>query len=279
MTDESGSEDDKGGERPDSQNQEPVEISTKTDPPPALPMITLVKEALPLIGFLLLPAFALRALVTARFDLTVATALVQFTQPLSFALSFLLDTVPIFIYTIGVVVMFRAGKRLQPGTKWYFFGRGRTLLVIGALVFGLVTNVPLLMTAPDLFYLLFPGITLVSFMVGHRERLECDVKAPVRLMPNVRAEAAGLLSFVILTFGIFQGMWLAPEILTIQGKPKLQYVLQQQDKDLIVYNPGLHAVIRVPVADVSYRQFCNSRSFTVAERLFDSPQGRPPCPK
>lgn len=85
--------------------------------------------------------------------------------------------------------------------------------------------------------------------------------------------------FILPYTGPQAAIWLVPEVLTIGGIPKTEHVLQQQGQELIVYDPDLHTILRVPIADVSHRQFCSIRSFTLAERLFGSPQGRPLCPR
>jgi len=124
----------------------------------ALSRVTTIKEALALLGLLLLPGFSLRALVVARFDPTVATALVQFTQPLNFLLDFLLDATPVLLYVSGLTALFWYGGRWQRG------GRGHTLSIVPVFLLALGLSVPIFMIAP------FPEIPyycmLLAFLPG-----------------------------------------------------------------------------------------------------------------
>lgn len=111
-----------------------------------------------LLGLLLLPGFSLRALVVARFDPTVATALVQFTQPLNFLLDFLLTATPIFLYAIGLATLFWYGGRWQRGAH------GHPILIVPVVLLALILTVPIFMIAPfpefPHYYILlalFPG--------------------------------------------------------------------------------------------------------------------------
>ncbi len=239
-------------------------------------ILTLLKEALPLIGLLLLPAFALRALITARFDLNVAIALVQFTPALSFLLASLLDILPLLMYALGLIVLFGTGMSYRGGS---FAGPFPGMV---AFLLALLMSVPIFMTAPYpeypyYFFLLAPLTTTIQSGRSHLGNRNFR-----QLLSSMDFYLSGVIA-VICIVGVstfLKGIWLAPEILTIRDIPKTEYVLQQQDRDLIIYDPDLHAVIRVPTADVSHRQFCNIKSFTtLAERVFDGPQGRPPCPK
>jgi len=252
-------------------------VLAETAPLSGKTVVTLFKDALPLIGLLLLPAFALRALIAARFDLTVATALVQYTQPLNFALVFLLSTVPPLIFVMGLMALFWSGIRLRPGTP------GQLRPIIGAYLIALASSVPLIMTTylPAWYYYL-PVLPLfpLAFEAGQSRWFIYPNEHPFAKLHNPSMDYPSFLIIFILPYLSYQGpVWLAPETLTIRDIPKTEYVLQQQDQDLIIFDPDLHAVIRVPTADVSHRQFCNIRSSTLAERLFDGPQGRPLCPK
>ena len=240
-------------------------------------ILTLLKDALPLIGLLLLPAFALRALITARFDLNVAIALVQFTPALSFLLASLLDILPLLMYALGLIVLFGTGMSYRGGS---FAGPFPGMV---AFLLALLMSVPIFMTAPYpeypyYFMLLAP---LTSTIQSGRSHL--GNRNFRQLLSSMDFYLSGVIPVICIVVGVstlLKGIWLAPEMLTIRDIPKTEYVLQQQDRDLIIYDPDLHAVIRVPTADVSHRQFCNIKSFTtLAERLFDGPQGRPLCPK
>lgn len=279
-------------ERPDNPDQQPAEGPLARDPTFVLSRVTLVKDVLTLLGFLLLPGFALRALVVARFDPTTATALVQFTQPVTFLLAFLLEVLPLYIYAVGLGVMFWSGRRYAPSM------RGR-LALAGAFVSNLVCSVPFLMGAVVPVYVQCATFLFVvpslAFAAGrHPRSLELG-KHPERLLQSARTRGdiedrlnADMARYHIRTYRlvlVFMSvltvasarMWLAPEVLTVKGIPRTEYVLQQQDQDLIVYDRGLHAVLRVPKRDVSDRQFCIfGPSLSVSEDLFGSPEG-PPC--
>lgn len=257
----------------------------------ALSRLTPIKETLGLLALLLLPGFSLRALVVARFDPTVATALVQFTQPLNFLLDFLLDATPILLYVSGPAALFWYGGRRQRGARDHPF------LIAVVFLLALVLGVPMIMIAPFpevpyYFFLLMPF--LVAFPVGQslaavkgksarellrssrsREERERHLAALQTRLETRIYGAALVISLVLSAF--LGGMWVAPEVLTIRDTARTTYVLQQQDQDLVVYDPNLHAVIRIPKAEVSHRQFCNTENVTVSQYLFGGPQGRPPC--
>ena len=291
MTRESDNGDD-GGDGPDNQDQEPEEGPPKIRPQSALSTITLAKDILPMIAFLLLPAFALRALVVARFDLTVAIALVQFTQPLSFLLTFLLDTLPLLMYALGLIVLFGTGRSYREGI---FVGPFPAMQIF---LLALLLSVPLFMTLPFPEYPVYA--ILLVFLAGTMRAGKLQSLGKNKNLPQLLRSAKTAQEFdrklgiiktqfylrcylvgivIILVISAGRGMWVAPEVLMIRGVPTKQYVLQQQDRDLIVYDSNLYTILRLSTSDVSYRQFCSIRSFTVAERLLGGPQGRPPCPE
>lgn len=281
-------------ERPDDQDKRPVEVSSKMEPQFVLSW-TFIRDSLPLIGFLLLPSFALRALIVARFDPTVAAALLQFTQPVNFVLFVLLEVLPYYIYAIGLAVLFRSGRR-YPGRTMSDSFLSITPAMLSYL-FCLVCSVPITMELifpvypPLITYLVglpagafFGGVLLskremresldqVLHSAGKREEYNSDRRAM-----DVRRPYWFVLVFILVLTAPSSHMWLAPEMLTIRGIPRTEYVLQQQDQDLIIYDWDMHAVLRVPKADVSYRQFCNRRYLKVSESLFGLPEGRPMCP-
>lgn len=286
MVRESDNKDD--GEEP-GQDQKPNESVRGIGPPSVLPVITLVKDTLPLIGFLLLPGFALRALVVADFDPAVAIALVQFTQPLSFLLTFLLDTLPLLMYTIGLIVLFGTGRSYRDGSLVGPFP------AIGAYLLASLLSVPIFMTAPfpELPYYVLLSIPLLATSkaaklpsLGKGRNLR-SAKASEELHRHLGAWDTHFYAraywpvviFILVILAFLKDMWLAPEALTIRGELRTGYVLQQQDQDLVMYDQSLNAVLRVPKADVSYRQFCDLQNSTVAQRLLGSPQGRSACPK
>jgi hypothetical protein len=268
-----------------------VEEPQKIDPEYLLSRAANIKEAVALFGLLLLPGFSLRALIFARFDPTVATALVQFTQPVNFLLNFLLYTTPIFPYVSGLAVLFWYGGRLQRGAFAHYS------LVILAFLLALVLTIPIFMISPfpELPYYVYLLSSLPAiFSAGKylaklreksdRELLRTATSPEERevylrtLQERINVRIYEVLVVATLAFyAFFGGMWLAPEILTIRDAPRTGYVLQEQDRDLVVYDPRLHAVLRVPKAEVAHRQFCNTENITVSQHLFGSPQGRPPC--
>ena len=276
----------------ESDNEEPGQDQKSSESVRAL-----VKDTLPLIGFLLLPAFALRALVVADFDPAVAVALVQFTQPLNLLLTFLLDILPLLTYTIGLILLFGTGRSYRDGSL------GGPFPAMGAFLLALLLSGPIFMIAPfpEVLYYYFLLVPLpVAIYVGkspspgkyinlhnfHQLLLAAKTSEELHRLSRawdthfyVRAYWALVISNLVI-FAVLKGdMWLAPEALTIRGELRTGYVLQQQDQDLVIYDQSLNAVLRVPKADVSYRQFCDLQSSTVAQRLLGSPQGRPACPK
>jgi len=290
MTHEANGKHDSSGEPADKSGELPDEVLlAETAPLSGKTILTLLKETLPLIGFLLLPAFVLRALITARFDFTVAVALVQFTPPVSFLLAFLIDTLPILLYALGVFVLFGTGRSYRDGSS------SGPLPGLAAFLLALLLSVPIYMASPYPDYILYVLLLVpltATFKAGKQRSLGKNRNFRQLLRSAKTAEEFGVIEthFVLrdhlvaaiiigIIFATFKGIWLAPEILTIRGIPKTEYVLQQQDQHLIVFDLDLDAVIRIPTTDVTDRQFCNIRSFTVAERLFDSPEGRPFCPK
>jgi hypothetical protein len=282
MTHEVNDKHDSSGEPADKPGELPDEVLlVETAPLSGKTILTLLKETLPLIGFLLLPAFALRALIAARFDVTVATALVQYTQPLNFVLAFLVSTVPPLICVMGSMVLFWSGLGHQLGIPDKFYS------LIGAAFFALVLSAPLLMIAfvPKMAdYMLILLLYLAAYSAGLIQCIRVTRWNRNKIANDLATARFFYLFLVLVVFMLpyrtYQGaIWLAPETLTIRGIPETQYVLQQQGRDLIVYDPDFHAVMRVPTADVTHRQFCNVQSFTLAERLFGGPEGRPLCPK
>ncbi|MGH3684466.1 MAG: hypothetical protein ACRDSM_05295 [Pseudonocardiaceae bacterium] len=266
------------------------------EPPKIAPEVVLAraagtKEAVALFGLLLLPGFALRALIFARFDPTVSTALVQFTQPLNFFLNFLLDTTPIFLYVGGLTVLFWCGGRRQRGASGHYY------LAILTFFLALMLTVPIIMISP------FPEVPSYIFMLGflpasfsagavlakfkgksdhellHAATIQEEREAHLSALQtriDLRIYKVGAV-VAVTTYALFGRMWLTPEVLTIRDAPRTGYVLQEQDLDMVVYDPSLHAVLRVPKSEISHRQFCNTQDVTVAQYLLGSPQGRPPC--
>jgi hypothetical protein len=267
--------------------EEPSNIDSEI----ALSRVTTIKEALALLGLLLLPGFSLRALVVARFDPTVATALVQFTQPLNFLLDFLLDATPVLLYVSGLTALFWYGGRWQRG------GRGHALSIVPVFLLALVLSVPIIMIAPFpeiLYYCILLAFLPGTFAAGNsltilkgkssqkllrsartREERQRYVDA-LQTRLEIRMYVVGAV-VVLAISAFFGGMWLAPEVLTVRDIPTTGYALQQQDQDLVVYDPSLNAVVRMPKAEVSHRQFCDTQNVTVSQYLFGGPQGRPPC--
>jgi len=275
--------------------QQSAEQPPKIDFQSTLSRALIFKDILPLIGLLLLPGFALRALVVTQFDLTIAIALVQFTQPVNFALAFLLEALSVYIYSIGLLTLFYSGR-------WYSsVTGGRLLPVMGAFLLNLACSVPIIFQSAFPEYIAY-GLMLffapmAAFITGTRWRLLRTETSRDQLRRSVRTkeelvtygatmEARGsiwtyrfMLLFTTVIVAASGHIWLAPEMLIIRGAPKTGYILQQQDQDLIVYDRGLNVVLRVPKADVSYRQFCDpGPDFTVSEYIFGRPHGRPPCP-
>lgn len=264
----------------------------KIDPEAVLSKAAGVKEAVTLFGLLLLPAFSLRALIFARFDPTVATALVQFTQPLNFLLNFLLNTTPIFLYVGGLAALFWYGGRRQQGSA-----PGHYSLVILTFLLALILTTPIIMVSPfpelpsyfSMLALLPASFAAGAFLARFKRKsvheLLYEATAPeereiYRSVLQTRIDLRIYNAWVIVTvttYAFFGGMWLTPEILTIRDAPRTGYVLQEQDQDIVVYDPSLHAVLRVPKSDISHRQFCNTQDVTVAQYFLGSPQGRPRC--
>jgi hypothetical protein len=274
--------------------QQLIDQPLKGDSQFVLLRATLFAGILPLIGFLLLPGFALRALVVSRFDPTVAIALVQFTQPVNFVLAFLLEALSVYIYAIGLLILFWAGR-------WYSsVTRNRLLLVMGAFLFNLVCSVPIILQSvfPEYptYALILLLVPVTAFTTGRRWQFQVT-KTNLNQLRRFRAKEElesystivetrnniwlyrSMLLFTTVIVAVSGHMWLAPEVLTIRGVPKTEYVLQQQDQDLIIFDRSLNTVLRVPKTDISYRQFCDRGPyFTVSEYVFGRPHGRPPCP-
>lgn len=256
-------------EQPNNEDEQPAELPPKTDFQFVLSKAALFKDILPLIGFLLLPGFALRALAVARFDSTVAIALVQFTQPVNFVLAFLLEALSVYIFAIGLLTLFWFGRWYSTATS------GRPLPVMGAFLLNLVCSIPIILQCDFQDYMTYIPILLIApgiaFITGVRWRLEAQSAIWAYRL---------ILLLITVVVAVSGRMWLAPEVLTIRGiPPKTEYVLQQQDQDLIIYDRGLNAVLRMPKAGVLYRQFCDRGPyFTISEYIFGRSHGRPPCP-
>jgi len=232
-----------------------------------------VRDLAGLITLLLLPAFTYRALFVAQFDISVATALVQYTAPLSLVLQFFVTAWAILGMLASYALVYQLGKH------WHKIGDRRAISLAAVAV-----GVPLLLL-PALsisewylaasMLLMFPAIA----HSGYRHSKPSSERRGIERFAIALVQLTGALVIVILAVATPR-MWIPPELLvTTSGESKKAYVLQQTDTDLIIFDPGVTAVVRMPASTVRSRQFCGpEKPFrTLPELLFGKPAGRPSC--
>lgn len=238
-------------------------------PAPMQERLTVVRDIAATAALLLLPAFALRVLVVARWDREVATALIVNSETAQLLYASLLVAIQVALYLGPVIAAyyFVLWARRRDWPIWRAFA--------GLLALWIASFPGLLMMPANYLSPFLPLIGILVFANVAQDRDDGEI--PARLVPAFQVALVGFL-FVVLILAS-TAMWLPRERLDVAGTPKHVYVLGDSGQDVVVFDPKAHAVIRIPEKDVSNRQFCYQKDFqTFAQVIFGKPHGLPECP-
>jgi hypothetical protein len=231
--------------------------------------LTVVRDTAATAALLLLPAFALRILVVARWDTQVATALVVNSETTQLLNASLLVVIAVVLYLGPIIVAYYfvlwARRRDWP-VRWVFI----SLLALWVASFPGLLSMPANSLSS---FLPWFAILLSGIAAAWRDKGELHPK----IVPVSHLMLVGVLFVALLLASTT--MWLPAERLDVAGTPKQVYVLNDSAEDLVVFDPKARIVVRLPGKDVSNRQFCYQEDFqTFAQMIFGKPRGLPECP-
>jgi hypothetical protein len=256
--------------------------SRASDAPVAAAIKCGYKKAADNIGMLtfLLPllaaaAFVLRAGVVSGFSTSVTTDLVQLSSPTDLLRTVGLNLVLFLV--IGATIALAAlaaesGSRKQYGPLILAGAPAALLIVfIGLLVLRAGGALGALAAADWLLICLGAiGIGIGFIAVPSLSNPGPSIYSRILFVTRLLMFAVVIGLALIVALGIFT-MWLPPERIIIHGRtPATLYVLQESDRDLVVFNMKKHNVERIASSEVDYRQFCSKSSA--------SHQNMPRCP-
>jgi hypothetical protein len=233
--------------------------------------ISLVREVLGIVAILALPAFAVRALVVASFDSSVAGAIVVNTSMTGLVNAWLLTVTPIILTMLplvaGLYIIHWAKKR-----NWKPWQRNLSLLTV----------VPLVVPG---FLQYDVSVPIILGWAANTLGTITSAQNGVETEDHSRKALRGVLAYIFLIvaaiFVIPKSMWLPPEKVELQGgEPKKVYILSSSADDLVVFDPKQQTVLRLPTKEVKSRQYCDETGNrrTLANKIWGKPSGRPQCP-
>ncbi len=224
-----------------------------------------------LLALVAIPVFALKLILLARFDQTVALALIANITLGGTAVAILVTMIPVLFAAAGVLTAGRLGFGLGSGGRnWW--GVVVVLALVGA-QFVVWNRLIVCITYSVLIGLVFANSLVQSRLQkraltplsdADRRRLAKDYLSPGHI--------AGLALISIFV----SPWWMPPERLVIQNEPTSALVLNDSDKHVAIFDLSKHLVLHVEKSKISDRQYCQPADEFVIWRA--SMDARPVCP-
>ena len=246
--------------------------------PQRLAQVSLIRDGVGFVALLLLPAFALRALLVSNFELETARALAQFTTASTFASVIFVDISIALAFLVAAILAVQAGRLLARRPALWQIACGALLGAAALLTLPVYFTNPLVIgtgLAFSLTYAVIHGYGLER----HRTSPRSDGDA--RLFTADRWNFLVMVGAVIVLSTVARGMWLAPEALATRSLgPMTVYVLSESATDVIYFEALDPGVLRMPKSNIIYRQFCTyGPEYSEAQfELAASPDPLPRCP-
>lgn len=205
---------------------------------------------------------AMRALVVAHFDFSIAETLIVTTRSVPFVATTLVESAGAISYAAALVFAYHAGKvqRRTQGESWILMA---TLSLI-------LASPTILSSDPKLAVL--QGALLPALFVSGRHVLLS------RPLAKLAAIVLGTAYFIAVLLPL--DMWVPPESVNVSGTVETVYVLDESEDSLVLFRADPVAVERVLKTSVDDRQYCviGSRR-SVGEYLLGFVEvGMPSCP-
>jgi hypothetical protein len=205
---------------------------------------------------------AMRALVVAHFDFSIAEALIVTTKSVPFVATTLVESAGAIIYAAALVLAHHAGKTQR---------RSRTDNWILTVTLSLILASPAVLSSDAKLAIVQMALLPALFFVGRMGLFS-------RSLAKLAAIVLGTAYFIAILLPL--DMWVPPESINVSGKVETVYVLDESEDSLILFHADPVSVERVPKTSVDERQYCviGSRR-SVGEYLLGFVEvGMPRCP-